>query len=403
MNPEIVQARSAIESLRSGVPSRSAVVQLGTTQNDVRESFEASLEALAEGRAASPLLLSATFGAGKTHLLNYLQSLAEQEGFVTSFVIVSPEMPLGNAHLVVKGLAEVAHAPGQTGKAVRALSTKLNVRSEAYQELEEWARNATIDDRFRALLRLYAEFGADEEFRAQILSDFEGRPLLKTILKRKLKEVNAAAAYDLSGGRAALTAHDRVRLMAQYFRACGCKGWVIFFDEMERVAKFSLKQRLVAYEELGWWKRIAEQAGCALLPVFTTASGFVAESVTGGAQDELRISSSGQSEEERLAREGIEFLKTPMRLDLPTSEQELQIAYRLKNIYETAYGVSVPTPQERRDVHTSIRSEIRRWITLWDLQRYYPAYNAQVEVSDVTFDTESIADSALAEETDAGE
>ncbi|MCX6379657.1 MAG: DUF2791 family P-loop domain-containing protein, partial [Armatimonadetes bacterium] len=230
MNPEIVQARSAIESLRSGVPSRSAVVQLGTTQNDVRESFEASLDALSEGRAASPLLLSATFGAGKTHLLNYLQSLAEQEGFVTSFVIVSPEMPLGNAHLVVKGLAEVAHAPGQTGKAVRALSTKLNVRSEAYQELEEWAKNATIDDRFRALLRLYAEFGADEEFRAQILSDFEGRALLKTILKRKLNEIGAAAAYDLSGGRAALTAHDRVRLLAQYFRACGCKGWVIFFD-----------------------------------------------------------------------------------------------------------------------------------------------------------------------------
>lgn len=398
MNPDVVQARSAIESLRSGVPSRDVVAQLGTTQHDVRERFEESLDAIADGQSAVPIVISATFGAGKTHLLNYLQSLAEREGFVTSYVVVSPEMPLGNAHMVVKAIAESAYAPGQTGKALRALAAGLRTDSEPFRDLQEWARDARIDDKFRALLHLYEAYRADEEFRVQILNDIEGRPLLKTMIKNRLKLINEAAAYDLNGPRNALLAHDRIRLLAQFFKACGCKGWVVLFDEMERVAKFSLNQRLAAYSELGWWRAAAELTGSRLLPIFTTASGFLSESVTGGTHDEQRLGSAGYAQDDRdkLARSGIELLKTPFRLESPTREQEAEIAYRVKSIYEAAYGVSVPALSEaRRDVRISIRSEIRRWITLWDLHRYYPAYQADVEVDDLHFDATAISDSDI--------
>lgn len=401
MTPEVVQARSAIESLRSGVPSRDVAAQLGTTQHDVRERFEESLDAIAEGRGATPMLISATFGAGKTHLLNYLQTIAEREGFVTSYVVISPEMPLGNGHMVVKALSEAAVAPGQTGKAMRALASGLRTDSEAYKELQNWAKDASIDDRFRALLHLYEAFRADEEFRVQILADFEGRAILKTIIKNRLKQINQAAAYDLSGPRNAFLAHDRVRLLAQFFRASGCKGWVVLFDEMERVAKFSLNQRLAAYSELGWWREAAEQAGSALLPIFTTASGFVAESVTGGTHDEQRLSSGGYAHDERdrYAKQGIDLLKAPFRLESPTREQEAEIEYRVKAIYEAAYNVTVPLLREARtDVRTSIRSEMRRWITLWDLNRYYPDYQADVSVTDVHFDPTAIADTDIVPE-----
>ncbi len=401
MNPETVTARSAIESLRSGVPSRDAVAQLGTTQSDVRERFEESLTAVEEGAGASPLLISATFGAGKTHLLNYLQALAEREGFVTSTVIISPEMPLGNAHLVLKAIADAAVAPEQTGKALRALAASLSTESEGYQGLREWARTAAIDDRFRALLHLYEAYRADEEFRVQILNDFEGRTILKSILTNRLKQINAAAAYDLSGGRNVLVAHDRIRMLAQFFRACGCKGWVVLFDEMERVGKFSLNQRLAAYAELGWWRQIAEQTGGAILPVFTTASGFVNESVTGGTNDALRLASGGHAADERdeLARKGIELLKSPFRLESPTRDQEAEIAYRLQAIYEEAYGVTVPAASPRA-ARTSIRSELRRWITLWDLHRYYPDYQAEVETDSIHFDATQIADSDILQNED---
>jgi hypothetical protein len=401
MTPEVVRARSAIESLRSGVPSRDAVAQLGTTQQDVRERFEEAMDAISEGQGVEPIVISATFGAGKTHLLNYLQSLAEREGFVSSYVVISPEMPLGNGYLVVKALSEAAHAPGLTGKAVRTLAAGLKTDSEAYRGLVEWARTANIDDRFRALLHLYEAFRADEEFRVQILNDFEGRPLLKTIIKNRLRLINEAAAYDLTGPRNALLAHDRIRLLAQFFRTCGCKGWVVLFDEMERVGRFSLNQRLAAYSELGWWRTAAEKAGSALLPVFTTASGFVAETVTGGTHDEQRLLSGSylQDERDQQARRGIEILKSPFRLESPTPAQEEEIKYRVKAIYEQAYGVPTPVlPELRGDVRTSIRSEIRRWITLWDLHRYYPSYQAEVAVEEVHLDATAISDADIVNE-----
>lgn len=398
MSPDVVMARSAIESLRSGVPSRDAVAQLGTTQHDVRERFQEALDAVAAGQGTAPIILSATFGAGKTHLLNCLQSLAEREGFVTSSVVVSPEMPLGNAHMVVKALSEAAHAPGLTGKAVRALASSLKTEGDEFEHLRQWVRDARIDDRFRALLHLYEAFRADEEFRVQILNDLEGRPLLKTIIKNRLKQINEAAAYDLSGPRNALLAHDRIRLLAQFFRACGGQGWVVLFDEMERVAKFSLNQRLAAYSELGWWREATERTGSALLPVFTTASGFVAESITGGTHDEQRLA-SGAEERDQLARHGIEMLKLPFRLESPSREQEAEIKYRVKAIYEEAYGVPASDlPDARGDVRISIRSEIRRWITLWDLHRFYPAYQADVAVDEMHFDSAAISDADIAAE-----
>jgi len=397
MNPARVMARSAIESLRSGVPSRDAASQLGTTQHDIRQRFEEALESVASGHGTIPIVISATFGAGKTHLLNYLQSLSEQEGFVTSYTVISPEMPLGNAHMVVKALADSAHAPGQADKALRALASVIKTDSEEYRELYEWAGYSKIDDRFRALLRLYEAFRADEEFRVQILNDLEGKPLLRTVVKGRLKQISEGSAYDLSGPRNALLAHDRIRLLAQFFRASGCKGWVVLFDEMERVAKFSINQRLAAYSELGWWLEAAEMAGSYLLPVFTTASGFVQESVTGGRQDALRLGTL--DERDRQALRGIELLKSPYRLESPTREQEEEIKYRVKSIYEEAYGESVRDfPAQRDDVRISIRSEIRRWITLWDLQRYYPDYGAHVDVEEMHFDPSMIADSAIAPE-----
>ena len=375
----------------------------GTTQTEVKAQFDEGLAGLAEGRGVSPIVVSAKFGAGKSHLLNYLQALAAQQGFVTSFVVVSPEMPLGNAPIVLRTLAEAAQAPGSADTALRALAANLNTSSTAFNDLKAWTREAGLDDRFRALLHIYQEFRADEELRAQVLEDFEGKFLPKAVVKQKLKELGALVSYDLSGPRNALVAHDRIRLLARLYRAGGGKGLVVLFDELERIAKFSIKQRLSAYQELGWWSDIAQQEGSAILPVFTMTQGFVNESITGGTRDEQRflanVNSSGTADERDLrALRGITLLKKPYYLESPTPEQEEQVKYRVKNLYDQAYNTSVPfLPRVRGDVRTTIRSEIRRWITLWDLHRYYPDYTADIESGDVQFDTSEISDQTLAE------
>lgn len=402
MSPEVVAARSAIESLRSGVPSRHAVAQLGTTQTEIKVRFDQALDAVANGRAARPLVVAASFGGGKTHLLHYLQSVAERERFVTGYLVVSPEMPLGNGHVVLKALAESARAPGRTGKALRALTTDLRTETAAFGDLRRWAQVAPVADRFRALLHLYEACVGDDLLRAQILDDFEGKPLLKTLIRQKLREIGEAASYDLRGPRNALLAHDRIRLYARFVRACGCRGLVVLFDELERVAKFSVKQRIAAYQEMGWWREVAEEEGSGILPVFAMTRGFVEETVTGGTRDEQRFPPTAPGftpdERDQQALTGIALLKEPYRclLELPGPEQMEQVKYRIQSIYEQAYRTQPPALAEKRqDVLTSVRSEIRRWITQWDLHRYYPEYAPQVEADAIQFDTSPIADEAL--------
>ena len=178
LDQQTLSARRAIESLRSGVPNREAVAQLGTTQRDIERRFQSALAAVAAGKGTEPLVIAANFGAGKSHLLNYLQVLAERENFVSSFVVISPEMPLGNAQVVLKAVGEASHAPGRLGKALRALMFDFRVSSPAWEQLNVWAGVSGLDDRFSALLLLYERFRADEEFRTEILGDFEGKPTL---------------------------------------------------------------------------------------------------------------------------------------------------------------------------------------------------------------------------------
>jgi len=407
MIKDIVTARNAIEALRAGVPSRHAVSQLGTTQHEIRDRFEASLKAVAAGEATPPLDIEANFGGGKSHLLEYFQAIAERERFVTSYTVVSPEMPIGNGHVVLKAIAEAARAPGRTGKAVREITTDLHTNSSAFAELRLWARDADIIDRFRALLHLYEEFRADEEFRTRILDDIEGTSLNKTEIRRKLKEIGERSTYDLSAPRNQLLAHDRICVLAQFFRACGCKGIVVFFDEVERIAKFSRKQRISAYEELGWWRTMAETAGASILPVFAMTTGFVEETViTKG--DALLFQPNTlafvNEEPSQFGRGGIEMLlKQPARLERPTPEQEEEVKHRIKAIYEQAYGVTVPSMSAvSTDVTRTIRSQIRRWITEWDLQRYDPSYQPDIAAEEVKFSEEEIPDAELQTDDDNG-
>lgn len=398
-----VHARSAVEALRAGVPSRHAVEQLGTTQTTIRDEFQARLEAAREGRDVEPIVVAAGFGAGKSHLLNCLKTLAAKQNYVTSLVVVGPEMPIGNAHIVLKAIVEAAEAPGHLGRAARALAFGLETGSPRFAALRHWARDGSVDDRFAAMLHLFEELRADEEFRDRILDDFEGSPIKVTEVRQRLKEIGQTAGYAIKGKKNALLAHDRIRLLAQFYHACGCDGWVVLFDELERFGLFPPSQRLPAWEELGWWRAMAKTAGARILPVFAVVTGALEETIR---SDQVKFGSrtlglDDQSRDER-ARDGIDLLNKPIRLPSPGAEEAEEIKYRVKAIYERAYEMPAPyLPVEARVHSATVRSEIRRWITQWDLHRYNPDYAPSVVEEAIVHDTSEVAEDAMASDDEA--
>lgn len=396
-----VSARMAVESLRSGVPNRHVVEQLGTTQREIQQQFLDLLLKAEEGQPAEPLLFTASFGQGKSHLLNYLRAQAMKRGFVTSFVVVSPEVPLGNAHVVLKAVSENAQVQDHTGVALRCLSQSARASSESFAALRIWANQASIRDRFKALLHIYDEFSMDPELRMQIVRDIEGQPLVKTLIRQKLKEINQVSAYDLQHPRNALLAHERIQVYARFAVACGAKGLVVFIDELERLAKFTRRQRMAAYSELGWWKAMAASEGAHLLPVFAANPAQIREAVEadGPQLDTPRYSQQASlftTSDSDLAKAGIAMLRdAAMPLRNITANDREELKHRVRELYRRAYTAEAKEPPDAA-VSTTVRADIRRWITFWDLQRYFGDVGGEVTESDVSFDSSEIRDDLLA-------
>ncbi len=373
MTPEQLRTRRAIEGLRAGVPSREAVCSLGTTQDKLCREFQQRMDAVRQGQATELLRIAASFGNGKSHLLQYLDHRASEAGFVTCQLVVSPEMLLGNPQVVLSELTESAVAPGCTGKALRALIKDLNSDRQVFGTVRQWADAAGLEPRFSALLLLLEESRADEDLCQQILDDFEGNALRVTDIKRKLRELGRGGDYAVCNPRASLLAHDRLRLFGQLCRVCTGQGLVVFFDETERIRRFTRNQRFAAYREIGWWAEQAASPDSGILPVIAMIDAFVQETITGGLKDETHLRERPVADPREQARilKGIDWLKRSQRLSETTKAQRDSIREQVRALYQQAYQVdpdpAVPDPPDAE----TIRQYIRTWITRWDLARHY--------------------------------
>ncbi|HEU0021531.1 MAG TPA: BREX system ATP-binding domain-containing protein, partial [Dehalococcoidia bacterium] len=122
----------AIEALRAGVPNRDAVQALGmgSVQPDIEARFRQMLSKVQEGSSsevtgevtADGMLVAGDFGAGKSHLLEYLQHVALENNFVCSKVVVSKETPLYDTGKVYSSAIQSAKVPDRAGTLLNILA-----------------------------------------------------------------------------------------------------------------------------------------------------------------------------------------------------------------------------------------------------------------------------------------
>ncbi|MEP0764995.1 MAG: DUF2791 family P-loop domain-containing protein [Fimbriimonadia bacterium] len=237
-----------------------------------------------------------------------------------------------------------------------------------------------------------------------MLADFEGSPIVKTEIKARLKEVGQLQGYDLSHPKNRFLAPERILLLAQLYRACECKGWVVMFDEVERLAYFPRKQRIEAYRAIGWWRRQAEQ-GSGIYPVFAFTPGAIDEMWRKYQDDRYldeTLASSLFEEHEDLARHGLDLLANcRIPLKEPDDEQLQRIYYAIRELYGRAYDWAppdTPSAQEAR-AFVSVRSQIRRWITEFDLNRVYGRAGEIVDEG-LIMDTTELSEDQIASDDD---
>ncbi len=398
MSARRIEQRRAIEALRSGVPNRDAVRALGSAQEAIEQRFEAKLETVRARQAAGGLIVGGDFGSGKSHLLEYLQHKALDEGFVASRVVVSKETPLHDPAKVFLAAVASASVPGRRGAALAEIAAApRTLDPDAYQEFTRWvnSRASGLDERFAATLYLYERLGDDPELADRIVRFWSGDPIGVAELKRRLREAGESATWTFQPIPARELALQRFRFAARLMAAAGFAGWVVLFDEVELIGRYSLLQRGRSYAEVARWVAGFEAEPLPALTAVLAITDDFDDAVLYQKNDRETVPNrlrGRQNPADVLAAEraelGMRLIERELVRLVPPDRETLEAAYReLRRIHGEAHGWDPPEIPRRQGLASrSMREHVRSWIQEWDLRRLDPAYRPQIEVERVEAD-----------------
>ena len=393
-----VTARRAIEALRAGVPNQDAVSLLNPQQPQVEARFRRQLEALTEdapsSRATSGMLFAGDFGTGKSHLLEYLEHIALEERCVCSRVVISKETPLYDLPRVFRAVVESAVVPGRRGSFVAEIAASLDPDSPESDALTHWVSRSDVNlsSRFAATLYLYHQV-KDPESRDRIVSFWGGDPLSVSDTRSQLRDLGERATYRLEGVPQRELALQRLVFLARLIQAAGYSGWVVLFDEVELIGRYSIKQRARSYAELARWGGKLKSGGIpGLAATFAITADFDAAVLQDkGDQERVpgKLRASGVEVDARLAgyaELGMRMIaREPVRLrghDRATLERTRE---EVRALHAQAFSWSPPDLGAGEQLSTTrIRQYVRRWINEWDLKRLYPDYTPETVVADLS-------------------
>jgi len=228
---------------------------------------------------------------------------------------------------------------------------------------------------------------ADAEFAEAIVRFWSGDPLGVAVLRRQAREAGLGRP-ELRPVPARELARQRIRFLARLLVAAGEAGWVLLFDEVELIGRYSPLQRGRAYAELaGWLRADPGDPGSPLVSVLAMTDDYDAAVLT-EKDDRTRIPEKLRAKQTPEyaalvagAAEGMRAIEREMRLLTPPDDAELARAYRqLKALHAESFGWDPPdvTGLQRLGA-TRMRQYVRAWINEWDLLRLDPSFTPTTE------------------------
>jgi hypothetical protein len=410
-----IQHRRAIEALRSGVPNRDAVLALGCKQPAIEEKFRAQLQAAKEGSLegvqAPGLLIVGDFGAGKSHLLEYLQHIAIEQNFVCSKVVISKETPLHDPVKLYRSAIHAAIVPKKRGSALTEIVTDLDklLESEAFIDLDTWvhSRESKLNSRFAATLFLLKQMRRVEELWDRIISFWSGDPIGAGEIKKHLKACGERATYKIEKVNLKDLAIQRFQFAPRLMVAAGYSGWVLLVDEIELIGRYSPLQRAKSYAELARWiGKLPDQQFPGLTCVFAIMSNFESEVLEEKNDLEVvprKLMDRGLEELAKQAERGMRIIqKEKIRLKPLDKDAIHQTRDKVRSIHAEAYGWQPPSLRNEITLGSTVmRQHVKSWINEWDLERLYPGYIPITETTEIKIGYNEDADLEKATEEES--
>jgi hypothetical protein len=395
----VLHCMRAVEALRCGIPNEDAVRKLCSFQPHIHKRFDLQLLRLEEHplQQSPGMIVAGGFGGGKSHLLQYLQMDALNRGFVCSKIVISKETPLFDPVKLFTAAMSNLRLPGNHCNDLNNVAANLDPGSDRFKTFETWLkseRNA-MNGQFAATLFLFEHCGADTEYIDRIVRFWSGDKLLLSEIRRPLRQLGELQSFHFEKVKQQDLALQRFRFAAQLMIAAGYKGWVLLLDEAELIGRYSLLQRARSYGQMAHLLgRISDFSFEGLTSVIAITDDF--QSAVIDEKNDLekvpnRLLARGTESDRYLA--GITehcmqiIQQDKIMLRSPDNDVINRTLEQLRDVYRIACNWT-PTnigPGEHLS-STRMRHYIKRWITEWDLNRFYPEYIPDITADEFTPD-----------------
>jgi hypothetical protein len=374
-----LEARTAIEALRAGVPNRAAVRLMGTEEPNLEHEFDEQLHRVWATHSRPGLGFAGGFGSGKSHFLGYLAEVARTQNFAVSRVVVSKETPLSDPARVFEAAVRAATLPDRHDDAVTGTLTILRQSRDRMAALESAVEQAgdNLAPVFSALLFLLQRDTLPAGFARQMERFLAGGKIRAADVRQALASVGGTRKYDLRLPAAAALIEQRIQFLTALLHAAGYAGWCLLFDEVELIGRYTPLRRALAYAWLANWLGMeGARAWPGIVAAYAITDDFVTAVIDerddrARLPDRLRLKE--RHHEARLAATAMEHIAQTVRvrrLRAPGVDELARANLRLSEMYQAAYAWEPPvTDAPERTATRTMRQYIKGWITEWDMRR----------------------------------
>ncbi|MGD9852309.1 MAG: BREX system ATP-binding domain-containing protein [Nitrospirales bacterium] len=408
-----LEARRVIEGLRAGVPNRHVVNALGCLQPEIEGRFRRLLEAtqnnVTAGTCPRGMVIDGEFGAGKSHVLEYLQNLALESHFICSRIVISKETPLYHPVRLYYSAIESAIIPNKRGEVFTEIASECDVWTPRYKDLVNWVNNPEneIDARFAATLFLYERMSSDMELGHRMARFWTGDPVSVGDLKKYLQEAGFAEKYAFGKASVTQLALQRFQFAARLMQAAGYSGWILLIDEVELIGRYSVNQRAKSYGEVA---RLMQMDGGPSLPglgtVLALTNDFRSEVLEKKGDktklvEKLRV--KGTEQDIQLAAKAEQGMKLLETQRIPIGQPPVDVIEDVHRTVRTLHlkGHGWRMWEQATDApatiipDASMRKYVKSWVTQLDFQRMFPNEACELESANWKFTYEETPSKAL--------
>lgn len=338
-----MRSREIIEALRSGVPSKAVARYFSEARPELLRQLSERLENACGQTAGSGLIISGKYGEGKTHLLNTVFHMAQENNMVVSSVSLGKETPADKMLTLYRKAVASTYLPGREQPGFIHLLDDLSVGSPVAADAMLYAARELETDKLYYLLSSYFKTeDPDEKFTLQsdLMGDLIGNADLKRIYRRIYGKT---AKFNVPFSKTKHMA-DYFSFLGHLFRALGYNGWVILFDEMELTGRLGKKARQKAYRNIHWFIEPGDRLEHAF-SLFAVSASYAEDVIS--RKHEYENLEALYPDDTLPGKAVLDMICKAQQL-LPLTQQEIsQILRQIRDFHFKAYDWHAEIPEDR--------------------------------------------------------